>query len=347
MKAGWRRRRLTFIKPATTSRGALRERDCWFLRLDDGRSGLAIGEAAPLPGLSVDDRGDFEDRLDQLCSEITRNPEQGVDASAFPSLAFALETARRGMVRGSGPLFPSPFTDGREGIPINGLIWMASRRDMQGQIRDKLAQGFRCIKIKIGALDFEEELALLHALRRIASARELEIRVDANGAFAASRALERLKRLAELEIHSIEQPIAAGQWRTMAELIQRSPLPIALDEELIGVTGRREKTELLDTLKPAHLVLKPTLLGGLAASEEWIELAGDRGVGWWVTSALESNLALGVLAQWVATLGSGCYQGLGTGLLYRDNLPSPLHIQNGRLFYEPEFDWRVYREWID
>jgi len=348
MHAVWKAHRLRFIKPATTSRGALRDKTSYLLALrrpgDDARG---LGECSPLPGLSLDDRPDLEARLVDLCRRLAAG--EAVDGAAladFPALRFALETARLGLDAPGGALLPSDFTAGRRAIPINGLIWMADRRDMAAQIRAKLDQGFRCIKLKIGALDFWEELSLLADLRREYGPDDIEIRVDANGAFHPDEALEKLRWLADLELHSIEQPIRAGQWQAMARLVEETPLPIALDEELIGVHDPCARQALLDTVRPHYLILKPSLLGGLAAAQRWIGLAGERGIGWWVTSALESNLGLNVLAQWTATLDNPLPQGLGTGLLYTDNLPSPLSIRGGELHFDPDFDadgyWRFF-----
>jgi L-alanine-DL-glutamate epimerase-like enolase superfamily enzyme len=232
-------------------------------------------------------------------------------------------------------LWDTPFSRGEQGIPINGLIWMGSYEYMETQIREKLDQGFTCIKLKIGAIGFEEELALLKKIRKEYSPETVTLRVDANGAFDPSDALEKLKRLSELGLHSIEQPIRAGQWKALQGLIKNAPLPIALDEELIGVHAVNEKEALLDRLNPPFLVLKPTLHGGMSGCGEWIRLAHARGIGWWMTSALESNIGLNAVAQWCATLDNPVHQGLGTGLLYRDNLPMPLVIEGEKLWFKP------------
>ena len=251
---------------------------------------------------------------------------------AFPSIQFGVEQAFRSVAASQWyELFPSDFTTGKDAIPINGLIWMGSPDFMKAQIKEKLAQGFRCIKMKIGAIDFEEEYRILKALRNEFSASDIEIRVDANGAFQATEALVYLERLAALQLHSIEQPIRAGQWEAMAELCEQTPLPIALDEELIGVFTSEEKQRLLREIQPQYIILKPSLIGGYRGSEEWITLAETLGIGWWVTSALESNIGLNAIAQWTYTLHSPMPQGLGTGALYTNNLPFPLYVENGHL----------------
>ena len=255
---------------------------------------------------------------------------------AFPSIQFGVEQAFRSVAASQWyELFPSDFITGKDAIPINGLIWMGSPDFMKAQIKEKLAQGFRCIKMKIGAINFEEEYRILKALRNEFLASDIEIRVDANGAFQATEALVYLERLAALQLHSIEQPIRAGQWEAMAELCEQTPLPIALDEELIGVFTSEEKQRLLREIQPQYIILKPSLIGGYRGSEEWITLAETLGIGWWVTSALESNIGLNAIAQWTYTLHSPMPQGLGTGALYTNNLPFPLYVENGRLGFNP------------
>jgi len=206
---------------------------------------------------------------------------------------------------------------------------------MEAQIREKLDQGFSCIKLKIGAIQFEEELELLKRIRKEYTSEAVTLRVDANGAFLPVNALEKLKRLSELDLHSIEQPIGAGQWTELAGLIEASPLPIALDEEMIGIFSIAQKIQLLNALKPPFLVLKPTLHGGISGCVEWIDLAEERNIGWWTTSALESNIGLNAVAQWCATLENPLHQGLGTGLLYSDNVAMPLRIEGEKLWFRP------------
>jgi o-succinylbenzoate synthase len=347
MQANWKPYRLHFIQPATTSRGTLAEKLSYFLTLATADGAWGMGECSILPGLSPDQRPGLTAQLTQICQTLQMGGTvPAADLSAWPALQFGLEMAQQGLNARDGVWFPSAFTEGQHSLPINGLIWMADKRTMQTQIRHKLAQGFRCVKLKIGALAFAEEYALLQAVRREYHAAELEIRVDANGAFHPDTALQRLQQLATLELHSIEQPIAPGQATAMAQLTAQTPLPIALDEELIGIVGKAAKQTLLDTIRPHYIILKPSLLGGLAQAQQWIELAQARHIGWWVTSALESNLGLNVLAQWTATLGNPLAQGLGTGLLYDNNVPSPLHIENGYLSYISGFDPQHYQDFF-
>jgi len=240
--------------------------------------------------------------------------------------------------KGSKKLFLSDFTDGITGIPINGLVWMGDKDFMEKQIREKIDAGYRCIKLKIGANDFSTELEILAAIRKQFSSDELEIRLDANGAFHPNEALEKLNRLSEFGIHSIEQPIRQHNRYAMAELCIHSPIPIVLDEELIGVNPD-DKESLLEKINPAYIILKPSLLGGFKQSEEWIRLAVKHHIGWWVTSALESNIGLNAIAQWSATLGSTLPQGLGTGQLYHNNIPSPLSINQAKLYYKSDNEW--------
>lgn len=329
-------RTLHFKQPAKTSRGAYTTRRVWYLHLtnDDcpGREG--IGECAPLPDLSCDARPDYETILRRFCAEIEQRG--GLDPEAlrdYPSMLFGLETAFRHYERHSYALWDTPFSRSEAGIPINGLIWMADYERMLAQIETKLASGFRCVKLKIGAINFEDELQLLRYIRRHFSAKEIELRVDANGAFAPSDALEKLERLAELDLHSIEQPIRAGQWETMARLAATTPLPIALDEELIGVNDPAEKERLLDTIRPQYIILKPSLHGGMQGANEWIRMADERKTGWWITSALESNIGLNAIAQWCATFDNPRPQGLGTGALFTDNVAMPLSIRRDCLWY--------------
>ena len=302
-----------------------------------GREGW--GECAPLPQLSCDDLPDYGAALRRMCDEVERSGR--LDAGRwrdFPSMLFGLETALRHYERGTYALWDTPFSRGEEGICINGLIWMGDYDSMYAQIRAKMEAGYRCIKLKIGAINFEEELELLRFVRRHFPAGEVELRVDANGAFAPEEAPDKLGRLAELDLHSIEQPIRAGQWEEMARLTAVSPLPVAFDEELIGHCTREEKQTLLDALHPRYIVLKPSLHGGFSGCREWIEEAERRGIGWWLTSALESNIGLNAIAQWCATWRPELPQGLGTGLLFTDNVPMPLEIRKDCLWYVADRD---------
>ena len=330
-----------FKKPAGTSRGVYTERRSWYVRMASeacpGREGW--GECAPLPQLSVDDLPDYEGVLRGICAEVARTGQVDTERwREYPSMLFGLETALRHLERGTYALWDTPFSRGEEGICINGLIWMGDHDAMYRQIREKLEAGFRCVKLKIGAIGFEEELDLLRFIRRHFPAREVELRVDANGAFAPAEALDKLKRLAELDLHSIEQPIRAGQWDEMAGLTSVSPLPIAFDEELIGHCSLEAKRRLLDALHPQYIVLKPSLHGGFSGCREWIEEAEKRNVGWWITSALQSNVGLNAIAQWCATWHTRMPQGLGTGMLFTDNVPMPLEIRKDCLWYVADGD---------
>jgi o-succinylbenzoate synthase len=327
---------LHFRKPAGTSRGVYQIHDVWYVRLSSmeypGRFG--IGECAPLPDLSCDALPDYAGHLEQACRSLERTGALDYEAlRPYPSILFGLETALRHLERGSYALWDSPFSRSEQGIPINGLIWMGPFREMEVQIKEKIQAGFKCIKLKIGALHFEKELELLHQVRRHFSPEAITLRVDANGAFAPGEALEKLQRLSELGLHSIEQPVKAGQWDVLSHLTAHTPLPIALDEELTGCHLPEEKRRLLETIKPQYIVLKPTLHGGIAGCTEWIRLADELGIGWWITSALESTIGLNAIAQWCATLHNPLHQGLGTGGLYTDNIEMPLSIQGERLWY--------------
>jgi L-alanine-DL-glutamate epimerase-like enolase superfamily enzyme len=218
---------------------------------------------------------------------------------------------------------------------------MGTPEFMKQQIRTKLDAGFRCIKMKIGAIDFETELGLLKEIRKEFSPEEVTLRVDANGAYSYQTALENLKRLSDLHIHSIEQPIEAGRWSEMAELCRQSPVPIGLDEELIGISSGKEMQKLVETIRPAYLILKPSLHGGLAGCEKWIELANKNNVGWWITSALESNIGLNAIAQWTFQQNIKMEQGLGTGQLFTNNFDSPLEISGDQLWFRPERKWEL------
>lgn len=327
---------LHFKRPAGTSRGSFSVRKSWYvlIRSEDGRMG--VGECAPLPGLSCDDIAGYEDILESACLALGQTHK--IDYKRFenyPSVLFGLETALRHFDRNSFCLWDTDFSRGNKGIPINGLIWMGSFDYMREQIEEKLQIGFRCVKLKIGAIDFDKELELLASIRKHYPAERIQLRVDANGAFGPNDALDKLKALSAYDIHSIEQPIRQGQWDKMYELCRNSPIPIALDEELIGVNQSQKKAELLDAIKPQYIILKPSLHGGIKGSEEWITLAETRGVDFWITSALESNIGLNAIAQWCATYKSVMYQGLGTGLLFTDNVDLPLFLENDMLWFAP------------
>ncbi|MGD9930860.1 MAG: o-succinylbenzoate synthase [Mangrovibacterium sp.] len=326
---------LLFKQPAGTSRGVLVTRTVWYLYLEQGGK-TGLGECAPLPGLSKETPAQIDYLIEDVCSDPLHFAENQELLLDYPSLRFALETALLDLKNGGNRLlFPSAFTEGKAGIPINGLIWMGEAATMQEQIEAKLASGFRCLKLKIGAIDFDTELKLLQSVRERFGPGQITLRVDANGAFKVDEAREKLERLAALQLHSIEQPIAAGRWADMAKLCDHTPLPITLDEELIGLNKREDKELLLDIIRPQYLVLKPSLHGGMAGCDEWIELAEERNIGWWITSYLESNIGLNAIAQWAFTKNIKTHQGLGTGQLFTNNIDSPLEIRGEQLWFDP------------
>ncbi|OIQ29155.1 MAG: o-succinylbenzoate synthase [Bacteroidetes bacterium MedPE-SWsnd-G2] len=340
MKASYRKHILNFKQPSGTSRGVLRQKETWFIVLE--RNGeLGIGECGILRGLSADDVPEYESKLKWSCENI----HLGIDTlyqelMAFPSIQFGLEMAFKSLENDDPfKLYDSKFYRGEEGITINGLIWMGDRAFMQKQIKAKIEQGFSCIKLKIGAIDFETELNLLQSIRKEFSASDIELRVDANGAFSIEDALVKLNLLSKLKLHSIEQPIKAGQFESMAVLCENTPLPIALDEELIGVWDVTKRQELLQTINPQYIILKPSFIGGYRGSENWINLADNLNIGWWITSALESNIGLNAIAQWTNTLESKMPQGLGTGGLFTNNILSPLEVVGDQLMYSQINKW--------
>ncbi len=335
MKATFKKYTLQFKQASGTSRGIYTTRITWFIYLMD-ETHTGIGECAPLPDLSIESPNKMSSKLLQVCEEIGYFSSFPDELNDWPSIRFGLETALLDLKSGGNQmLYPSAFTRGEKGIPINGLIWMGTPEFMKQQIRTKLDAGFRCLKLKIGALDFETEFELLKAIRNEFSADEITLRVDANGAYSYQTALENLKRLADLQLHSIEQPIEAGRWNEMAELCSQSLVPIGLDEELIGISSRMEMQKLLETIRPAYLILKPSLHGGLAGCEKWIEQAEKYGSCWWITSALESNIGLNAIAQWTYQLNPKGEQGLGTGQLFLNNFDSPLEIERDQLWFHP------------
>lgn len=332
------KKQLHFKQPAGTSRGVYTTRNVWYILLTatDSRQ-YGVGECAPLPALSCDDLPSYDEILANACKDFEKTGQ--IDREAllpYPSILFGLETALLHFQVRSLQFRQTPFSQGKAGIPINGLIWMGNFDEMYRRIEEKMEKGFRCIKLKIGAIDFEKELELLSHIRRHFTPQQIELRVDANGAFTPADAPEKLRRLSQFHLHSIEQPIRAGQWNEMAALCASTPLPIALDEELIGINKRERKIELLDTVRPQYIILKPSLHGGISGSEEWMELAAERGIGSWVTSALESNIGLNAIAQWCAALQPTLPQGLGTGMLFTDNVAYPLHIEGDCLWFHPD-----------
>lgn len=327
---------LHFKQPAGTSRGVYTERKVWYVTLSDGeREG--VGECAPLPDLSCDARPDYAEVLNKMCEEFCQTGEINYERwRDFPSMLFGLETALLNLQHGER-LFDTAFSRGETGIPINGLVWMGSYEEMLQRMEEKLEKGFRCVKLKIGAIDFDQELDLIKRIRERFSFHEVELRLDANGAFPYEEALYKLELLSQYAIHSIEQPIRQGQWSYMAELCRESPLPIALDEELIGVNNVEMKRHMLRIIKPRYIILKPSLHGGMQGCREWIDTARDLGIGSWITSALESNIGLNAIAQFTSDVYGDDIrmpQGLGTGQLFTDNIPMGLEIRGDMLFFD-------------
>jgi o-succinylbenzoate synthase len=344
---------LKFKFEAGTSRGALTEKTSFFLEVYElgNEKTIGWGEAAPLPKLSLDQEEDVKVELTRLCHafdglELQKSEKAILSwvneniAEQYPSIRFAFETAFLDLLHGgTKKIFDNAFYDLGSPIPINGLIWMGKKEFMLEQIDKKLAEGFDCIKMKIGAIDFDQECGLLAYIRKQFSADQVTIRVDANGAFKAGEAIDKLRRLSEFALHSIEQPIQKDQEDAMRNLCEVTPLPIALDEELIGIHGFDSKKVLLEKIRPQYIILKPTLLGGIQSCREWIEIAESLGIGWWMTSALESNIGLNAIAQFTATYEVNLPQGLGTGQLYHNNIASPLTIHNGEIFYDKDKCW--------
>lgn len=341
MKATYHKYTLNFKRPSGTSRGVMTTKETWFIILtSNGKEG--IGECGILRGLSIDDKPDYEDKLKWICHNIHLGLERLLaELIEYPSIQFGLEMAFKSLESEiKFNLFPSKFTKGQDAIPINGLVWMGDEAFMKTQIKEKIEAGFDCIKMKIGAIDFQTELDILKSIRKEFSVSDIELRVDANGAFLPSEALEKLKQLSEYQLHSIEQPIKAKQYEEMASLCEVTPLPIALDEELIGVFSEEAKLKVLQTIKPQYIILKPSLVGGFSGSQQWINIAESLNIKWWITSALESNVGLNAIAQWTYTLNNTMPQGLGTGSLFTNNFTSPLTVKNGTLQNNLNTDWK-------
>lgn len=338
LAASFEKKTFEFKRPSGTSRGILTEKHAWFITVWDTEnpSVKGLGECSIIPGLSPDfkDLASYEELVKQVTENIAHYQKAIHELQPYPSVYFGVETALLDLTNGGNKLFfPSEFTEGKLRIPINGLVWMGSIDFMKQQINEKISAGYKCIKMKIGALDFEEEINLLQAIRDDYSEDEIMLRVDANGAFTPENALVRLKMLADLDVHSIEQPIMPGQWKEMATICKESPIPVALDEELIGHHNTLAKEKVLDRIQPDYIILKPSLHGGLRGSREWIKLAEKRNIGWWITSALESNVGLNAIAQFAATYPDLSYQGLGTGTLYTNNVPSRLMVSGGYIYH--------------
>lgn len=342
MKATYQKHILQFKRPSGTSRGILQTKETYFIVISEGTK-TGVGECGLLRGLSFDDVPEYEEKLQWVCDNIHLGKDVlYAQLTHFPSIQIGVEIAFLSFESDNlFSIFPSEFTRANAAIDINGLIWMGDKSFMKEQIAQKLSEGFSCIKMKIGAIDFKTEINLLRSIRSEFSASEIELRVDANGAFSPKDALEKLRLLSELQLHSIEQPIKQKQWQEMAALCKETPLPIALDEELIGVESLSEKKQLLETIHPQYIILKPSLIGGFKGSDEWISLAQQYNIGWWITSALESNVGLNAISQYTFTKNVKLPQGLGTGSLYTNNIPSPLRISNGTLLYDTNLSWQT------
>jgi o-succinylbenzoate synthase len=336
MELQWQEHILNFIKPAKTSRGEYIQKKVCILELKDGNNSW-FGEASPLPDLSIDGQANIAVVLEQNLYLINKNIEKQEileSLRAFPSIQFALECCFLGMNSRSTHLFNTPFTQGQQSIAINGLIWMDNINSMEAASLAKIEDGYQCIKFKVGALDHDSECRLIEKIRQKHGPSKVELRLDANGAFAEDEALDKIKDFAKFNIHSIEQPIAAGQWDAMQEICRKSKIPVALDEELIGIDVLRYANKLIKHIGAQFLILKPTLLGGFSQCNEWIKAANKYGCSWWATSALESNIGLGHIAQWVSTKKNPLHQGLGTGNLYDNNFPSSTHLIGENMWYQ-------------
>ncbi len=341
LKAYFKKHTLEFITPGGTSRGVLKTKDTYFIILK-AQDRFGIGECGLFRGLSCDDRPDYESVLQWTCDHIQLGLDELIhELKEFPSIQMGIETAFRSFYSTDWfEIFPSDFITGK-GIPINGLIWMGDLPYMKDQLGKKIKEGFKCIKLKIGGIHFKDELNLLRSIRKEFSPEVIELRVDANGAFEYTEALEKMKQLSDWGLHSIEQPIKKGQWQEMARLCEDSPLDIALDEELIGIFSDIDKTNMLNTIKPQYIILKPSLIGGFRSSDNWIDLAESREIGWWTTSALESNIGLNAISQFTFTKNCKLPQGLGTGKLFSNNITSPLTVRNGTIQYDTNRSWNV------
>jgi o-succinylbenzoate synthase len=345
LKLKIKKHNLQFKIPAGTSRGTLYNKPSWFIILKDTENDekVGYGECSIIPKLSIDNALQIEDKLSELSQSLKNWSELNTvmdNLNAWPAIKFALETACLDLKNGaSRTIYHSPFTEGFDSIPINGLIWMGNQQSMFDQIKEKLDTGWNCIKMKIGAIDFEAEIELLKFIRSQFSADEITIRVDANGAFRPADAQTKLKRLSAFDIHSIEQPIAAGQWDKMALLCDTSPIPIALDEELIGINDTATRKKMIQSVQPQYIILKPALLGGFESADNWISIAKENNIQFWSTSALESNIGLNAIAQWAATIGVNIPQGLGTGKLYHNNIDCPLETDAGHLWNKKDKTW--------
>ena len=341
-QANFKKYTLRFKQPAGTSRGYLKTKDSWFLSVwkKEASDIRYYGECSLIEGLSPDPVNDLEEVFKDICQNIDKYLITSPDLLEYPAANFALEMVSLD-IQNNGPfrIFENAFSKGKQPIPINGLIWMGSKSFMLQQIKGKLQSGFSCIKIKVGTLDLGDEINILNSIRKEYTSNEVQLRLDANGAFRAADALEILKRLSDFEIHSIEQPIMPDQIEDMALLCEKSPIDIALDEELIRPRNEEKKRHLLQTIHPKYIILKPSLLGGFKASDQWIKIAEDLKIAWWITSALESNIGLNAIAQYTAQKDNSLPQGLGTGSLFENNFESPLYISGEHLHYDLAKEW--------
>jgi len=345
LTANYKKHTLQFKIPSGTSRGVLKQKDSWYLILKNTKNNnIGIGEASLINGLSYDAVDGFELQLKKVVEQINNKGEINLEKlQHWPAIKFAIEMAQLDLKQENTCLvFPSGFTKGLHKIPINGLVWMGDFELMLSQIDEKVKQQFTCIKLKIGAINFEEELNLIKHIRKRYEEKDLMIRVDANGAFKPDKdALNKMEQLHHLKVHSIEQPIKPKQYEAMQHLCKTSLLPIALDEELIGIFDKEKQVELLAEIKPQFIILKPSLVGGFAATNQWIDIAENNNIGWWLTSALEGNIGLNAIAQFTATLNYNTYQGLGTGGLFTNNIHSPLYTKSGHLGYNAVQKWQI------
>ena len=343
MQASYSKYNLQFKQPGGTSRGVLTEKATWFLKIIDENGNTGIGECALFKGLSYDDRPDYESTLAWICQNINWGRDQLLrKLTEFPSIQIGVETAFLSLqANDQQQLFNTDFSNGKQGIPINGLIWMGNPDFMHQQIDEKLEKGFSCLKLKIGAIDFDKEIQILSSIRKRYSKNDLTIRVDANGAFPAADALYYLEELAKLDLHSIEQPVKPEFIDDLTELCKKTPLPIALDESLIGITDVTKKQTLLQTIQPQFIILKPSLIGGFKGTDEWIKIAENLNINGWITSALESNIGLNAIAQYTSTKDIDKPQGLGTGSLFTNNFESPLEILKEELWFNTNKNWDI------
>jgi O-succinylbenzoate synthase len=328
---------MVFNFPAGTSRGVLTEKDAYFIHALDSAGNEGIGECSIIPGLSFDDRPDYLDKLLHLIKNYITITDFYQEFKQYPSIIFGIEMALLDLKNGGRKIFfLSPFTEGRYQIPINGLIWMGEESFMIQQIEEKVKSGFTCLKMKIGAIDWVKEYTILENIRKKFSKNQLELRVDANGAFDYEQGIQVCALLGDLQVHSIEQPIKTDNFGLYRFFCEEAKTPVALDEQLIGLVELKDKERMLQEIKPPYIVLKPSLHGGFKGCAEWISLAEKNNIKWWITSALESNIGLNAIAQWTATLKSNMYQGLGTGQIYANNFEAPLTIDKGHLVYQTQ-----------